>query len=236
MSYTAKELLSTIQNDLVRDEQIKQYILAGYVPSWQQMVPVVNTIKDYTGNEHTLTFYCYPDYLRIGDDYDSIIVNMSHDHASEIAEKLGCILPTRKMVDLIYLSASVKLNPTPMQWGPLMQSTTYMIQSNSLIESQKRTREVVNGELIAGHKKDVVISANSHKNPGREAIYGWHQANGKVIQPLSFAHDTRYSDYSHGARMVLKTGYLDGEAVNLSDIISDPAYCELLSDEGPFKV
>jgi hypothetical protein len=232
MSYTAKELLGFVERESERDLCIKTWILAGYMPSYMHMVPVTTSMP-INGQEVSLTIYCYPDYLRFGDDSDSIIANMSHDHATEIAEKMGCMLPTRKMVDLIYQNAATKMSPIPMQWGPQMQSTNYMIQNNSLIESQKRSRGAVDGTLLAGHKKDVVISAQAHRNPGRESIYGWHQANGKVIQPLSFAHDTAYSDYSHGARLILKKANLDWAEVDLSYVLADPDLCKLISDEGP---
>lgn len=234
MSYDASELLQKIGPD--RDLCIKQYILAGYVPSWQQMVPVTSKITDSTGAERVLTFFCYPDYLCFGNDYSFVIANMNHNHASDIANQIGCMLPTRKMVNLIYFNAATKLSPTTMQWGPLMQSTDYMVTNSNLIESQKRTKGAVNGTLIAGHKKDVVTSAATPMNPGREAIYGWHQSNYKVIQDLSFKHDTAYSDYSHGARMVLKKGYLDSVEVELADVLADPELCSLISDEGPFRL
>ncbi len=41
------------------------------------------------------------------------------------------------------------------------------------------------GKLIAGHKKDVVITNRLLTMPKRVAIYGWHRPNGSPIQPLA---------------------------------------------------
>ncbi|HET9751340.1 MAG TPA: hypothetical protein VFP52_00195, partial [Myxococcales bacterium] len=89
------------------------------------------------------------------------------------------------------------------------------------------------GELTAGHKKDVVVTSQLASKPGKVAIYGWHQANGTPIQPLSTVHGDFYADYSHGIRLVAGTIVVDGEEQKLEDVYRDPLLCGLVSDEGP---
>jgi len=88
---------------------------------------------------------------------------------------------------------------------------------------------------MAGHKKDLVVSNRLWRNPGRVAIYGWHQPNGRAIQPLSTVHGAEYADYSHGVRLVARTAYLNGRAIDLEDLLADATYAGLLSDEGPIS-
>jgi hypothetical protein len=90
------------------------------------------------------------------------------------------------------------------------------------------------GGLVAGHKKDVVVSNRLGEREGRVAIYGWHYTSGQPIQPLSIVHGENYLDYSHGVRLVRSTGLLDGTTtVTLTSILKDSALHVLLSDEGP---
>jgi hypothetical protein len=46
-------------------------------------------------------------------------------------------------------------------------------------------------------------------------------------------HGAGYADYSHGIRLVSRTAYLDGRAVDLRELLASPRYAALLSDEGP---
>jgi hypothetical protein len=91
------------------------------------------------------------------------------------------------------------------------------------------------GALIAGHKKDLVITNRLWDNLARVAIYGWHRTDGRPIQPLSTVHGERYADYSHGVRLVSETAYVDGRATPLLDLLQDPQLSSALSDEGPIR-
>ena len=218
-----------------RDEEIRNQIIAGNVPSWLKTTVPVTTTAVINGSLKTLVFHVFPDYLLVGSDRDYCSANMCYKNASEIAASLGCTLPTRKMVNLIYEKAQVKLTPHPMPPTAAMQSSDYMRTQNEVIEQEKKQKSLSNGMLLVGHKKDVVISSQSIYHPGMECIYGWHMANGNPIQPLSFAHDQMYSDYSHGARMVLGTVQLDGVDMRISQILTDQSLYVLISDEGRFK-
>jgi hypothetical protein len=137
-------------------------------------------------------------------------------------------LPTPVIVDAIYEQAQVRLEPQPMEPGPEMRSSGYYLRHNSLIEGQ---RSGLPEGLIAGHKKDVVISLRMKGQPDRVPIYGWHRKAGDPIQPLSLVHGADYEDYSHGLRLVSPVACLNGEPVALGNLFDDPVWGSFLSNE-----
>jgi hypothetical protein len=88
------------------------------------------------------------------------------------------------------------------------------------------------GALVGGIKKDVVITPLLASNPGKVAIYGWHQLNGVPIQPLYLGHGDFYVDYSHGIRLVRQDMLVDGAATTVADVLAHAQWHVLLSDEG----
>jgi len=139
----------------------------------------------------------------------------------------NCFLPTRKMVDLIYKKATVKLEPVPMY--AFRDSSVSMWQHHLMIEGLRKGRK----GLIAGIKKDVVISGKVSRDakPDREAIYGWHQLNGKPIQPLYTGHINWWVDYSHGIRLISRKIRVDGKEMDYTDVLKHPLYQKMLCDE-----
>jgi hypothetical protein len=88
------------------------------------------------------------------------------------------------------------------------------------------------GALVAGHKKDVVISARLAAVTNKVAIYGWHQTNGVAIQPLYLGHVSWWVDYSQCIRLISRTMLVNGERKTVAEILADPELCGLISDEG----
>lgn len=228
-----------------RNAEIKTQCVTANVPQWMEFVHMEST-EIIDGKQVKLTFQCMPDYLCIGTSEDFISVPMSYDLSVAVAKHLNCEIPTRKIVNLIYKQAEIKLEPRPLP--PItgqMESTAYMIKQNALIESQKsgfNRMIAINGRLIAGHKKDIVISALMAQKPRNEAIYGWHQKNGVPIQNLSLAHTKDYLDYSHGLRLINKQVIIKDERTGttypstIKAVLADPKLCVLLSDEGPVNI
>jgi hypothetical protein len=178
------------------------------------------------------TVFVMPDYLAIGADDDFLRIPMNLETATTIAAQFGFILPTRRVVDAITAQAEHHLQPQPLPPGPQMTSTEYYRRHNELIEAQARTLGVTRGTLVAGHKKDVVISNRLARTPGRIAIYGWHRPGGAPIQPLSTVHGACYEDYSHGIRLMSDMAWQEGTFRPIREILQDPAAVAVLSDEG----
>ncbi|TDX22579.1 hypothetical protein [Rhodovulum visakhapatnamense] len=214
-----------------RDSLIVQQALAGNIPHFlRELTPVKVSGTLPGGGRADVTICVTPDYLALGSDADFVRVPMGLPAAARIADRFGFLLPTTRMVDAIYAQAGLRLDPRPMTAGAQMSSTGYFLQHNRTVEGQTGGRE---GQLTAGQKKDLVLTNRLRSHPGRVAIYGWHKRDGSPIQPLSTVHGAYYSDYSHGVRLVSQTAFLNGRAVSLASLLSNPTYAQMLTGEGP---
>ena len=234
-SQLAKDLDSLSRED--RERQIEAEIRAGNVPDhWKKFVPI--TLKrNIETKEQSLIIFVAPDYLSLGSDEDFLRIPLSPHVAQNVADRLECLLPTRRMVDQIYAAAEIVLKPQPMAPTDEMIRVSYFARHNQEIQSQLKERYPMNnrGQLLAGHKKDVVLTPRLAESSSRVAIYGWHEAKDRPIQPLYVGHSETWVDYSHGIRLVARKGFLNGVPCDLRDVLADEKLCELLSDEGPLK-
>lgn len=207
----------------------KDAILGGNVPDFlRELVPVV---LGGAASAATVTVFVTPDYLSVGRDDDFLLVPLDFVDAAAVASTLGFALPTRRIVDAVYAAAPLQLKPMPLPAGPDMRSVAYILEHRALIEAERGARSLY--ELVAGTKKDLVLTPQLLAKPDREAIYGWHQPDGHPIQPLSLVHGVHYADYSHGIRLVSETVLVDGVPRSYFDVLADPLLAPLLSDEGP---
>ncbi|MGI9511162.1 MAG: hypothetical protein ACR2QJ_17630 [Geminicoccaceae bacterium] len=217
-----------------REKLIAAELLAGNVPGFlRRLKPVKLPGWMAMRGFADVTICVTPDYLALGSDDDFLRIPMGLRTASTAAKQFGFVLPTPRMVDAIYEHADVHLRPVPMPPGPKMRSNAYYWHHQSYIQQQRFAQHVSLGHLIAGHKKDLVMTNRLHEKAGRVAIYGWHRGVGDPIQPLSTVHGSRYADYSHGVRLVSSVAYVDGEPRSLVEILEDPWLAAIVSDEGP---
>jgi len=217
-----------------REQAIEVEILKGNLPEFlRKLVPVELRCTLPNGKSLTATIFVAPDYLAIGSDSDFLRIPMNLHTAVAIANRFGFILPTKKMVDAIYLQSRFRFVPQPLPAGPEMRSTEYYWAHNYMIEEQAQALRVRLGALVSGDKKDIVITNLLARNLGRVAIYGWHRGPGDPIQPLSTVHGANYADYSHGVRLVSTMALINGELRSVYDILRDSTAARVLSDEGP---
>jgi hypothetical protein len=213
-----------------REEAIAHELLRGNLPDFlRKWQPITIRGKDKAGREHAVTVEVMPDHLAIGSDTDFIRVPMTPQTAQRVADAFGCALPTRKLVDEVYRSATVRLDPIPLTEA--REAAEAFVRHNELIEKQRAGKTL--GELVAGIKKDVVVSNRLSEKPNRVAIYGWHKLDGTPIQPLSIVHVNSYVDYSHGVRLARRTVIVDGKRMDLRHAMRAADIAGLLSDEGP---
>ena len=217
-----------------RDRAIVDQVLSGNLPSFlRHLTPVTLAGKVASGAQVLITICVTPDYLAVGDDRDFVRVPMGLAGAARVANELGFLLPTPKMVDAIYSQAKVRVAPSPMTPGSKMASTAYLLQHDQTVDQQRARVSRQPGELTAGQKKDIVLTNRLLSHPGRVAIYGWHRPNGKPIQPLSTVHGASYADYSHGVRLVSRMAFVNGKEMPLSEIMQDRELAGIVSSEGP---
>jgi hypothetical protein len=220
-----------------REQAILAEISKGNLPEFlRRLVPVELRCNSGAAKNLVATIFVTPDYLAVGSDSDFLRIPMNLHTAATIAERFGFVLPTRKMVDAIYLQSRFHLVPQPLPAGPQMRSTEYYRNHNELIKDQVHAIGARLGELISGDKKDVVVTNRLTTHLGRIAIYGWHRGAGEPIQPLSTVHGANYADYSHGIRLISEWALVDGKLESVRDLLRDPSTAGILSDEGPIDV
>lgn len=210
-----------------REKLIQGEILSGNVPAAVRTLHEV-TLKAPNGRSGTVRVTS--DYLAVGSDDDFLRVPLSPLTAQAIADQLGCLLPTKKLVDDIYAAAQQQVAiPIPPPGREMMLMPRFR-QHNTLID-----QHLVGafGDLLAGHKKDVVITRRLQEIPQRVAIYGFFRANKVPWQPLELPHEDTYADYSHGIRLVIDAVTLDdGTTTTLTELLADPTLSPLASQEG----
>jgi hypothetical protein len=217
-----------------REKIITDEIFAGNVPTFLRQFSAVTVTNVSAGLTNVATFFAAPDYLAIGSDENYLLIPISPNTAQRIADSVGCVLPTRKMVDEIYAAAAVKLTPSPIPPSPAMTTVPVFVQHNETVGTQRAAffNSQPFGALVAGHKKDVVISARLAGMTNKVAIYGWHQTNGVPVQPLYLGHTAAWVDYSQCIRLILQTMIVNGAQKPVAAVLADPKLCGLISDEG----
>lgn len=217
------------------DPRINQAILEQYefgnIPNWLRNNWVEISVRDEMTE---LSYFVMPDYLCVGDEWDFLRTPMIPQTAQIIADLYGCILPTRAMAYEIWEQADMKLIPEPKgaPYDSSQQLPSVLIWHNQRIEAQ---RNKVNFSLISGIKKDIVISKELLINTHNVGIYGWIYPNGQIIQGLNcISHSITYYDYSHGVRLINRVGKLNGQDVDLYELLANPTYAHLISDEGEY--
>lgn len=219
-----------------REEEIYKALAAGNMPDFLRVsLQMKGTFTDSLGHSHELIYEVMPDYLAVGSNTDYCRIPMNPHTAQRLANLFGGSLITAKISVHIYQNAKVKLAPffyKPV--GRANESIEKFSIHNAQIEKQKSEAKGENGQLIAGIKKDVILSNRLSDLTNKVIIYGWHQLDGIPIQPVYSGHVDWYVDYSHGIRLMNQQVILDSEVVSVSKILSDPILYRLLSNEdGP---
>lgn len=217
----------------LREERILAEVLRGNVPTWLRRLHPVTVSADFAGDRRTITFWAAPDYLAVGSDQDFLRIPLSPGTAWRVADAAGASLPTPAMSDAIWEAATVRLGPTPIPPNRLMTTVPVFEDHQRKVQRQRDMAAALPGALVAGHKKDVVITPRLRAQPGHVAIYGWHYLNGDPIQPLYLGHTDDWVDYSHGIRLVDDSVEVDGTPKALADVLADPEVANVLSREGP---
>ena len=220
-----------------REVAIVHQILSGNVPSFGRRLRAISVKGTRGSNHYEVVFYASCDYLAVGSDQDYLYVPLTPSTAQYVADRLGCTLPTKKMVDIIYARADIKLRPQPIPPSPRMITMPVFLQHTDSIRQQLAQLgfERPVDALVAGHKKDIIISRKIYtpdRDYDRVVIYGWHRSVNDPIQPVYNGHHANYADYSHGVRLIRNVAFLNGDSVRVTDLLRDVYLCFLLSDEG----
>jgi hypothetical protein len=205
----------------------------GAIPPFMGKLATITVVA----GSNTIEYEVSPDYLCLGTDLDYFRVPMAPTTAQAIVDKLDGLMPTKRMVDQIY-QAATKLPPRtyrPSTGQPGREDSWTYSDHNRRVQEQLTAKGILPGTLIAGHKKDVVITNQLLKAPKKVAIYGWHDTDGKAIQPLYLGHGDFYADYSHGIRLVNKKCRVNGVERNLEEVLRDKDLGPMLTGDAPLQ-
>jgi hypothetical protein len=223
-----------------RENAIFKEIKKGNVPNFLRKPTRITTTN--VEINASIEFDVLPDYFAIGSDSDFFYVPMTPILAQRVAKLIDCSLPTKKMVDLIYQNASIKLAPKPILPTKAMTTVPVFIAHTDSILMQLSSYWIQhqNSALTAGNKKDVILSNKIYgEKTARVVIYGWHQLNGQAIQPVYNKHTHLWVNYSHGIRFILNevVSNRNGKMhrTTLRKALSNPKKSILWSDEGLIK-
>jgi hypothetical protein len=216
-----------------REIAVVNEILSGNVPSFSRKLKAITL----AGTGYEMIFYAVCDYMAIGSDEDYFYIPMTPSTAQYLADRLHCILPTKKMVDVIYNSAEYKLSPQFIAPSDTMTTVPVFWQHTELIKQQFAQlgfdRSADN--IVGGTKKDIIISNKIYSSDvsyERVVIYGWHTSVNNPVQPVYHRHSAMYADYSHGVRLISNIAFLDGDSVQVKDLVMNASLWPILSDEG----
>ena len=219
-----------------REKIIFNEVKSGNIPSFLRHLTEIRDTVSISGKIHNILYFVLPDFIAIGSNEDYFYCPMRPQLAQKIADMLKCSLPTRKISDKVFEQAVVKLTPQPIPPSKAM-ITVPVFEKHNLMVYEQRKNSLQNfplGTLVAGNKKDVVIS-NKIYTPdmkSRVVIYGWHKPEGKAIQPLYNGHTSDHVDYSHGIRLIQNKLWVNGKRSYLKNILQSEDLHPLLSDEG----
>jgi lysozyme family protein len=189
---------------------------------------------------HQGVVYVATDALTLGEPDDTIRVSVTHTTAQRIADALECCLPTTKISDLAFESATVVLSPQLQSPDGAMGFTTRMHRHHKSIELERRGRT----GLVRTVGKDWVLTNRLVGQPERAANYGWHAPHApyelspglRGWQPLSLAHNRYHADYSQTVCLVKSTMLVDGGERRLDEVLQSAELWDLVSNEGPLHI
>lgn len=216
-----------------REGEIYKALATGNIPRFlRNTVTLSGYFYDFEGILHRIIYEVMPDYLSVGTDDDYCRIPMNPYTAQKLADEFGGSLLTSAMSDHIYSMAEIKLKPfNYVPAGNANESVQKFIEHSAQIDFQMKEAGGRNGQLVAGIKKDVILSRDIALKPDKVVIYGWHNPGGEPIQPVYSGHIWWYVDYSHGIRLVNNQVIIDGKPALLSEILKDKFLFRIFSNE-----
>ena len=216
-----------------REIEIFKAVSSGNIPDFlRNTVTLQGTFEDSAGTLHRVSYEAMADYLAVGNNLDNCRIPMNPLTAQRLADLFGGSLITAKLSDHIFKSATVKL--TPFNYKPVgngNELVTKFEEHNVQIEKQFVEAGGIHGQLVAGIKKDVILSSRIAEQPTKVVIYGWHKPDNQPIQPVYSGHVNWYVDYSHGIRLINNQVLVDSKPCLFSEILKDPVLFRIFSDE-----
>ncbi|HKO53459.1 MAG TPA: hypothetical protein VJV79_37375 [Polyangiaceae bacterium] len=158
--------------------------------------------------------------------------DVTAEGAQRIADQLHAILPTPRILQLIWEQAAVRIDPCTLPPDEKMASTARMIQHSSCVDQRIGGR----AGMVANEGKHWVLSNRIAGKDNLAANYGWFIRGRRPVQTVGTRHDTAHTDYSQILRLVKPIITVDGRDIDIRHVGRSPELWGLVSDEGPLLV
>ena len=208
------------------------------------MAPVTWSTVACSVGGHSISLLVSSDALRIGTAADAVRVSVTPCTMQQIADMLGCVLPTSRICDLIWEQATVQIPPH------IMTADSHMADTSRMAEYDAAVTQLVDGRrgLIENIGKAWCLTNKLVGQIDKAANYGWYDSSAPyrsgpteqgpyhLWQMLATAHNLEHVDYSQVMRLVSRVCTVDGRVCDLRDVLTDPTLAALASDEGPLQM
>lgn len=159
-------------------------------------------------------------------------IDVTAEGAQRIADALGTVLPTPRILQLIWEQAEVRIEPCTSNPDAKMASTARMLEHSECVDQRIAGKP----GMVANEGKHWVLSNRIAGKQNLAANYGWFMKGRRPIQTVGTRHDTAHTDYSQIVRLVKPTVRVDGREVDIRNVGRSPELAGLVSDEGPLFV
>lgn len=197
---------------------------------------------------HRLVMRVFRDAMKV----DGIRVAVTARQMQEVADLTACMLPTAKILDLVWMQASTRFDPIINHGGEIVANLTPEIVS-PLIDEKIAKAGDAGGIIESVGKYWVVTNRLLFSTPfGRRTAcnYGWHSSKGrfqgvtpgiKLWQDQGCRHNDAHVDPSQVVRLVSRSAMLTRPGstpieVDLHDVARDPKLAPLINHDGVLRV
>jgi hypothetical protein len=249
-----------------REKAIFKELVRGNVPdAIAKRLVRIDLSVTVKGRTITGSVDVMPDYLCVGDDNNYVYIPMDPITAQRVAFELDMNLPTARICHAIYEAAGKidkknQLNAITRDYqthtdtpkNRAQTATAAYVEHSDAIKKRMADRGLRFGDLVAGHKKDVVISKGLHENRLRIAFHGFYDDAGVPTEPCkekgtasglpgckerpSLAHgwesNPHFCDYAQGVRLVSDDMIVNGKSMSMRKVLLDDELSALISSEG----
>jgi hypothetical protein len=218
-----------------REDFILEQVRNGCVPDFMRVASqiILTGAGGMVGNLEVC-----PDYLCLGTDDDYIYAQCSIVTAQKIADEIGAMLPTKKIVDEVWKQAAGKIDiVTQTPDKKMVTSPVFLKQSRDVI-AKRLELGLPLGSLQDGGFKNYILVPGLQARPGQTCIYGFHRkaTNRPVQDPNLSAHDKNYVDYSQCPRFMALEMFVGDDLLNVADVLAHVLLHVLVTSDGASKV
>jgi hypothetical protein len=211
----------------------------------------------FSAGANKAILYVGCDSMMVGEPGDCVRVDLNCRSHQMVCDALGLQMPTAKMLDLIYASREVDVEPCtyPPTNGTISvvdpatgsHANVDMSSTVAMFAHDARVTAGVSGRagLVCNSGKAWTLKASlggGTQGDWTAANYAWYSKSApymsvsggfKLWQPLSTMHNCSHQDYSQVGFAVHPVMLVNGTQMATASVITSPEHAALVSHEGP---